>query len=84
VVAGSPYHASAHGAAYVFVMPPGGWPATAHQTAELTANDGAIDVSFGHSVAISGHTVVAGAPGHSDGLTIDQGAAYVFVMPPAG
>jgi hypothetical protein len=37
VVAG----AENHNAAYVFVMPSGGWPETATETAELRASDGA-------------------------------------------
>jgi hypothetical protein len=58
------------GAAYVFVQSGTAWS----QQAELTASDGAANDQFGFSVAISGATVVVGAPG---GETV-PGAAYVF------
>jgi FG-GAP repeat len=67
------------GALYVFVKPSSGW-ADAHQDAELTSSDGA---ALG-DVAISGDTIVAGAPGKQLGDNQDQGAAYVFVRPPGG
>ena len=44
------------------------------QQAELTASDGAANDAFGSSVAISGSTVVVGAPGKNS----STGAAYVF------
>ena len=61
------------GSAYIFERDQGGagiWG----QVKKLTAADGAADDKFGHSVAVSGDTVVVGAPG-DDG---SQGAAYVF------
>jgi hypothetical protein len=80
VVVGSP---GASGAAYVFSEPAGGW-ATATQTAKLTASDGAAGDNFGSSVAVSGSTVVAGAPNHKVGSNNAQGAAYVFSEPAGG
>ena len=71
------------GAAYVFTMPPGGW-AGATQTAELTANDAAEGDQLGASVAIDGNTIVVGSAAHRVGSNSEQGAAYVFVMPPGG
>jgi hypothetical protein len=71
------------GAAYVFVKPSTGW-ADAHETAELTATDGAVNESLGTQVAVSGDTVVASASGHKVGTNDQQGAAYVFVRPAAG
>jgi trimeric autotransporter adhesin len=70
------------GAVYVFVQPAGGW-ANGTETAKLTASDAAADLR-GPSLAISGDTVVAGAPlndvvGHDA-----QGSAYVFVKPAGG
>ena len=59
------------GAAYVFVRSGTAWS----QQAKLTASDARGPVSFGRSVAISGSTVVVGAPNKSGG----DGAAYVFV-----
>src|SRR5262249_43398371 len=71
------------GAAYVFVKPRSGW-ADATDTARLTASDIVLGESFGSSVAISGGTVVAGAPDATVGGNLEQGAAYVFVKPRSG
>ena len=49
------------------------------QQAELTASDGAASDSFGSSVAVNGSTAVVGAPGHTVGSNLGQGAAYIFV-----
>ena len=46
---------------------------------KLTASDGAADNFFGDSVAISGNTMVVGAPDAEVGAKSEQGAAYVFV-----
>ena len=48
------------------------------QEAKLTASDGAVNDNFGCSVAISGNTVVVGAPGATVDANSGQGAAYVF------
>ncbi len=72
------------GAAYVFVKPSSGAWANATQTAKLTASDPATGDRLGCSVAISGPTVVAGAPGARIGANGQQGAAYVFVRPSSG
>jgi uncharacterized protein (DUF2345 family) len=70
-VVGAPDKRSAKGAAYVFVQSGSTWV----QQAELAAADAARGDEFGLSVAISGSTVVVGAPyKHSY-----KGAAYVFV-----
>ena len=74
------------GAAYVFVRNGTNWSQQAYLKA---SNTGASD-KFGCSVAVSGDTVVVGAPGEassatgvngnqSDNSAIDSGAAYVFV-----
>ena len=52
------------GAAYVYTEPSGGWVTTSADTAELTASDGYTDDNLGDSVAVSGTTIVAGAPRH--------------------
>jgi hypothetical protein len=87
VVAGASHHRVAlnglQGAAYVFVMPAGGW-ADEPPSAELTASDGAANDYLGGSVAVSGNTVIAGAYQANVGSHTEQGAAYVFVMPAAG
>jgi hypothetical protein len=58
------------GAAYVFVRDTAGWS----QQAYLKASNTGIADDFGHAVAISGDTIVVGAPNEGPG-----GAAYVFV-----
>ena len=49
------------------------------QQAQLTAADGAASDRFGHAVAISGDTVVVGAPYDDIATSVNQGSAYVFV-----
>ncbi len=63
------------GSAYVFVRTGTSWS----QQQKLTATDGAAGDDFGGSVAISGETVVAGAPFDDVGANQSQGSAYVFV-----
>ena len=54
-----------------------------HQTAKLTASDGAAGDAFGVSVALSGDTALVGANG--DDVTFgDEGSAYIFVKPAGG
>ncbi|MCI0389942.1 MAG: putative Ig domain-containing protein [Acidobacteria bacterium] len=45
---------------------------------KLTANDGAARDYFGGAVALSGDTLVVGAPNDGIGENPDQGSAYVF------
>lgn len=66
------------GAAFVFVKPAAGWKTTSKANAKLVADDGATDDQFATSVAVSGNTVVSGAPDAAIGSNVDQGAAYVF------
>jgi hypothetical protein len=68
-------------AAYVFVKPAGGWVNTTQPNATLTASDESRVDGFATSVAISGNTVVVGAPFHPN---FAPGAAYVFVKPETG
>ncbi len=73
------------GAAFVFVLSGGTW----QQQAELRPSDGQNLDGFGAAVAISGNTIVVGAPGanvvvpndgpEDDEEVVDAGAAYVFV-----
>src|SRR5215813_3155703 len=62
------------GSVYVFTRNGAAW--TPQQ--KLTARDGAANSGFGFSVAISGDTVVIGAPLNDIGASRDQGSAYVF------
>ena len=63
------------GAAYVFVRTGTTWT----QQAYLKASDASSSDNFAWSVAVSGNTVVVGAPGASTTNDDDAGAAYVFV-----
>ena len=78
VAVGAPATASLTGAAYVFEKPVGGWSSNT-ETAKLIASDVSIFDLFGDSVAVSGSTVVAGAPKVSS-----AGTAYVFEKPVGG
>jgi hypothetical protein len=78
VFAGATGANSGTGAVYVFTKPPGGW-ADEHEAAQLTAAAGATRDQLGRSVAASGSTVVAGAPGSAG-----SGKAYVFTEPASG
>jgi len=81
VVAGAPEAAvtwDEQGEVYVFVAPRG-WRRSMTQTAELTVSNGAAQDRLGWSVAVSGGTVVAGAPDRNIGSNPAQGAAYVFL-----
>jgi hypothetical protein len=70
IIVGSPSVASGTGGAYVFTKTAGSW----HQVAELRGPGTAAGDGFGSSVAISGDTIVVGAPDHANG----SGRAYVF------
>lgn len=67
------------GSAYVFVKPTGGWK-TMYESAKLTAPTPSENTYFGQSVAVSGETVVVGAPFEDKA----KGSAYVFIRPPGG
>jgi hypothetical protein len=69
LVVGDP-DAGEKGAVYVFQRTGDVWT----QTAKLTAADGAPGDALGWSVAVSGATVVSGAPSNGDG----KGAVYTF------
>jgi len=71
------------GEVYVFVKPGSSWKDMT-QTAVLTASDGADGANFGTAVAISGDTVVVGAPAANVNGNFAQGEAYVFVKPSKG
>lgn len=76
----------AAGAVYVFVRENGQW----HQDAYLKAINPGINDHFGNSIALSGNTLVVGAPLEdsypdaqpdpiNNDLVVDSGAAYVYV-----
>jgi hypothetical protein len=78
------------GAASVYTEPGSGWASATPipQTAQLTASDGAPGDNLGDSVAVTGSTVVAGAPNatscsQGDGCS-SEGAAYVYTEPGSG
>jgi FG-GAP repeat len=71
------------GAVYVFTEPASGW-AHARQVAILKAPRGQSEEAFGRSVAISGTTIVVGAPVREVGKHTHQGAVFVYVKPASG
>ncbi|HWL93250.1 MAG TPA: FG-GAP repeat protein [Phycisphaerae bacterium] len=79
VVIGARYddHAAGQGAgsAYVSVRSGTVW----NQQDWLTASDAAANSAFGYSVALSGDTVVIGAPDDDHAAGSNAGSAYVFV-----
>ncbi len=83
IVVGAPDEALSSGAVYIFTRDASG---TWNQTpTKLTASDAADNDSFGQSVAISGNTIVVGAPGvDKDQNTGFSGAAYVFTRDASG
>ncbi|HUR77691.1 MAG TPA: FG-GAP repeat protein [Acidimicrobiales bacterium] len=62
------------GAAYVFTRSASTWS----EQVRLVPSDGGVNDAFGYSVAISRDTIVVGAPGGGLGISVDEGAAYVF------
>jgi len=66
------------GSASVFVRAGGTWT----MTTTLSAIDGSDADGFGQSVAVSGDTIVIGAPKADIDFVPDQGAAYVFARDP--
>jgi hypothetical protein len=72
------------GAVYMFNEPATGW-VNRTENAKLTpTGDSAVDDDFGASLALSGSTLVVGAPRASVTNNRGQGAAYVFAKPAGG
>ncbi len=82
VVVGCPPADGDQGAGYVFVKPASGWTDMT-ATAKLTTSDKQSS-NLGLSTAISGNTVVLGAPFENVGSKEWQGAAYLYVKPVSG
>ncbi|MGP8204686.1 MAG: hypothetical protein ACLQVK_01295, partial [Acidimicrobiales bacterium] len=73
------------GVVFVFEEPGGGWSGPMTQDAELTPADPANNEYFGDALAVSGSTVVVGAPGVGAPFGgRGPGAAYVFQEPAGG
>ncbi|MGQ0594949.1 MAG: FG-GAP repeat protein [Gammaproteobacteria bacterium] len=62
----------------VYRRPSGGWAGTVTAGATFTASDSGVTGGLGLSLALSGNTLVAGAPGDAIGGNTSQGSAYVF------
>nr|MBP6820826.1 putative Ig domain-containing protein [Acidobacteriota bacterium] len=75
LVVGAVGQDSLRGAAYVFTRTGTAW---AQQGPKLLAPDGTFGDRFGTAVAISGNTLMVGAPHAKIGTNAHQGAAYVF------
>jgi hypothetical protein len=54
------------------------------QVANLNEPPGYTGDAFGYSTALSGTTIVVGAPGHKVGANASQGAVFVFTRPATG
>ncbi|MSP15505.1 MAG: hypothetical protein EXR73_02640, partial [Myxococcales bacterium] len=67
--------ATDQGSAYVFLRSGSSWL----EQAKLTATDGATNDRFGTSVALTGESVLIGAPSDDIGGNTNQGSAYAFV-----
>jgi hypothetical protein len=81
VAVGSPQgygNGNGAGQVYVFIEPPRGWQTTSKPNFRVFTSDGRPGDQFGYSVALSGQTLVGGAPFAAIGNNIHQGAAYVF------
>ena len=76
IAIGAPGVGTDQGAVYVFKKENGAW--SEHQT--LTAADGAANDRLGASVAISGTTIITGAPRDTNAGGAAAGAAYVFSL----
>jgi hypothetical protein len=75
-IVGAPGFAKAAGRAYVFAKTGEVW----HQASELKGTDTVASNDLGYTVAISGATAIAGAPG----VAKDVGRAYAFTDTAAG
>ncbi len=76
-VVGDLFANSYQGAVYIFYRNQGG-PQAWGQVAKLTVTDGGYEPCFGMFTALSGDTVLVGAPEATVGGNWLQGAAYVF------
>ena len=74
---------ASRGGVYVWTEPLSGVWVNASATAELIPNDLNAGDNLGISVAVSGSTIVAGAPNHSIANRAG-GTAYVWTLPPIG
>ena len=63
------------GTTYVYVRSGAIWS----EQAKLTASDGGGGDFLGNQVAVSGDTIIAGAPNHDTAAGTDAGSVYVFV-----
>jgi hypothetical protein len=75
-----PYTPGAKGAVFVYSEPARGWATTHLPTATLTVTAATTNAWVGGSLAMSGNTILAGAPGENSG----EGAGYIFTMPGGG
>ncbi len=82
VAVGAPGHGEYEGAVYLYEMPAGGWQDMT-ETALLTLSSPSTRPGLGNAVALSGETVVAGAPSYS-GNNYSEGLVCIFERPAGG
>jgi len=83
VVVGAPGRDFA-GTAYEFLRPADGWATTSAWKVKLMASDRVAGDQLGYALAISGDTVLAGAPATIIPADVHQDALYEFVRPATG
>ena len=66
------------GAAYVFEKPAGGWTNMTETIKLNTGDDGKPGSNFGHSVAVSGNTIVVGAKDYGNAVVPRIGRVFIF------
>ncbi len=71
------------GAVYVYTRPSAGWAPTVSGI-KIPSPEGQFGDRFGESLAISGGTIVVGAPNDDHDEWVSSGAAYVFARPSGG
>lgn len=71
------------GVAYILKSETDSW-IDIEQLAKLTSSDGEAFDNFGGKVSIFGRKIAIGAPNHNLGENTDQGAVYIYEMPPTG
>ncbi len=82
IAVGAPFHHDKPGTVYIYTEPKTGWQDMT-QTAELSVPVN-LSLQLGHSVALSGNLVLAGAPTNTIGRNSKQGSVIGYLKPAGG